>query len=309
MQPKPIQLQSRTRPAMLGRYPRNPDMASKKSAWAAFPNPDPTFEYQGEALKKAWSALHAGDCEPYPDEKHASALIASAGKSAKGIEAKALASQLRDAWRDFHAGRFQQAWLAGSALGPLGASVAIKAIGIHASHLVDDEDERLSRYQQAVELAEKAIDVLPELANSHYRHAYALGRYSQSISIAKALKQGLAGKIRHALERTLEIAPKHAEAHTALALYHAEVIDKIGSLIGGMTYGAKASEAEKHIASAIKLTPKAPIVHIEHGNLLLLLKGSKGEDAAADAYERAANCAPRDAMETLDAAWAAEQIE
>ena len=76
--------------------------------------------------------------------------------------------------------------------------------------------------------------------NSHYRHAFALGRYSQGLSIAKALKQGIAGKVRASLDTALELAPKHAEAHTALALYHAEIIGKIGAMIGGLTYGAKA---------------------------------------------------------------------
>ena len=120
---------------------------------------------------------------------------------------------------------------------------------------------------------------------------------------------GIAGKVRAALETTLELAPKHAEAHTALALYHAEIINKIGAMIGGLTYGAKAAEAEKHIREAVKLTPASPIAHIEHGNVLLLLDEARNEDAAAEAYERAAKCKPLDAMEALDAAWARDQLE
>jgi hypothetical protein len=65
----------------------------------------------------------------------------------------------------------------------------------------------------------------------------------------------------------MELAPKHAEAHTALALYHAEIIGKIGAMIGGLTYGAKASEAESHIKTALKLTPDSPIAHVEHANV------------------------------------------
>jgi len=76
-----------------------------------------------------------------------------------------------------------------------------------------------------------------------------------------------------------------------------------------MTYGAKASEAEKHIKQALKLTPDSPIAHVEHGNLQLLLNGERGEDAAAAAYEKASKLKPRDAMETLDARWARAQLE
>ena len=280
-----------------------------KSKWAPFPHDAKPFAYPGDALRKAWPQLHAGDAEPYPDAKRAAALLKTAGKAAPKLDADTLATELQDAWRAFHRGDFQAAFEAGQALGPIGASVAAKALGIHATYLVDDDTERLHRFEQAAKLAEGAIQALPDEANSHYRHAFALGRYSQGLSIAKALKQGIAGKVRTALDTTLELAPKHAEAHTALALYHAEIIGKIGAMIGGLTYGAKAADAESHIKTALKLTPDSPIAHIEHGNVLLLLHGEKKEDAAAGAFEKAANLKPKDAMEALDAAWARDQIE
>lgn len=280
-----------------------------KTAWAPFPHDAAAFDYPGEALRKAWPKLHAGDAEPFPDARRAAALLKQAGKAApKGADADTVAQSLQDAWRAFHRGDFRTAFELGEKLGPLGASVAVKALGIHATHLVEDEAERLKRFQRAAGLAEAAIEVLPEEANSHYRYAFALGRYSQGLSIVKALKDGIAGKVRKALDAALELAPKHAEAHLAMAVYHAEVIDKVGAMIGGLTYGAKAAEAEKHVATALKLTPDSPIAHIEHGNVLLLLYGDKREDAAA-AYETAARCKPRDAMEALDAAYARSQLE
>jgi len=281
-----------------------------KSAWAAFPHDAKAFAYAGDALKKAWPKLHAGDAEPFPDSKRAAALIKAAGKAApKGLDADALAEALQDAWRAFHRGDFKAAFDAGEALGPIGASVAVKALGIHTTHLVDDDAEKLKRFELAAKLAEAAAKALPDDANSHYRHAFALGRYSQGLSIAKALKDGIAGKVRTALDATLELEPKHAEAHTAMAIYHGEIIGKVGAMIGGLTYGAKASEADKHIKTALKLTPDSPIAHIEHGNLLMLLHGDKKEDDAAAAYEKAAKCKPVDAMEALDVAYAKSQLE
>jgi tetratricopeptide (TPR) repeat protein len=284
-------------------------MAGKSSKWAPFPHDAKAFAYAGDALKKAWPALHAGDNEPYPDAKRAQALIDAAGKAAKGLDAASLSVKLQDAWRAFHRGDFQAAFETGESLGALGASVAVKALGIHATYLVEDEAEQLKRFDQAAKLAEAAIKALPDEANSHYRYAFALGRYSQGLSIAKALKQGIAGKVRTALDTTLELAPKHAEAHTALALYHAEIISKIGAMIGGLTYGAKAAEAESHIKTALKLTPDSPIAHVEHGNVLLLLYGDKKEDAAASAFEKAGKLKPKDAMEALDGAYANAQLE
>ncbi|MGV8922107.1 MAG: hypothetical protein ACOH1L_01990 [Thermomonas sp.] len=287
-------------------------MAAKKSgasSWAAFPHDAKAFTYVGDALKKAWPKLHAGDCEPFPDSKRAAALLKAAGKAAPRLDADALAEALQDAWRAFHRGDFKAAFDAGSALGAVGVSAAVKAIGIHATYLVDEEAEQLNRYEQAATLAEAAIKALPDEANSHYRHAFALGRYSQGLSIAKALKMGIASKVRASLDAALELEPKHAEAHTALALYHAEIINKIGAMIGGLTYGAKASEADSHIQTALRLTPASPIAHVEHGNVLLLLDERRNEDAAADAYEKATKCKPVDAMEALDAAFAQAQLE
>ncbi|WP_242107389.1 hypothetical protein [Luteimonas aquatica] len=280
-----------------------------KTAWAAFPHDAKPFAYAGDALKKAWPRLHAGDCEPWPDDKRAAALLKAAGKAAPKLDAPALAAALQEAWRAFHRGDFKAAFDAGQALGPVGASVAVKALGIHATYLVEDEAEKLKRFEQGAKLAEAAVKALPDEANSHYRHAFALGRYSQGLSIAKALKDGIAGKVRAALDATLERAPKHAEAHTALALYHAEIVNKIGAMIGGLTYGAKPAAAESHIKTALKLTPDSPIAHVEHGNVLLLLHGDKQEDAAAAAYEKAAKLKPADAMEALDVAYARSEIE
>ena len=164
-------------------------MAGKSNKWAAFPHDTNAFAYAGDALKKAWPLLHAGDCEPFPDTKRAKALLGAVGKPPKGLDAEGLSTALQDAWRAFHQGNFQAAYEAGEALGPLGASVAVKALGIHATYLVEDEAEQLKRYEQAAKLAEAAIKALPDEANSHYRHAFALGRYSQGLSIAKALKQ------------------------------------------------------------------------------------------------------------------------
>jgi len=277
-----------------------------KSSWAPFPHPDKAFDYAGDRLARAWTKLHAGDLEPFPDEKHVARLLKTRPKLGK--DAGKLALQLQEAWRAFHRGDFHQAFEGGTALKALGASVAVKAGGIHATYLVGSGKEKTTRFEALAKIADEAVAQLPAEANSHYRRAFALGRYSQSISIAQALTQGIAGKVRTALDETLRLAPKHAEARTALALYHAEIVAKVGGMLAKLTYGASAAEAEKQIREALKLTPDSPIAWIEQGNVLLLLHGEKREDEVAAAYDKAANLKPRDAMEALDAAWARDQL-
>jgi tetratricopeptide (TPR) repeat protein len=283
-----------------------------KSNWKAFPYADKSFDYAGEKLAKAWPKLHAGDQETFPDEKHVARLLKGNPQLAKNAGAKdaaKIALALQDAWRAFHRGDFHEAYEGGLALKALGASVAIKAGGIHATYLLDDDKAKTARYEELINLADAAVAALPEQANSHYRRAFAIGRLSQTISITKALAQGLAGKVRESLDATLERAPKHAEAETALGLYHAEIVGKVGGMLAKLTYGATATEAEKHLKQALKLTPASPIAWVEYGNGLLLLHGDKREDEVAEAWDKAAKLKPRDAMEALDAGWAREQIE
>jgi len=278
-----------------------------KSSWAAFPHPDKSFDYAGDKLAKAWPKVHGGDQEPFPDEKQVARLLKANPKLGK--DAAKIAMQLQEAWRAFHRGDFQEAYEGGVALKALGASVAVKAGGIHATYLVKSDKDKIARYESLAKLAEEAIAALPDEANSHYRRAFALGRYSQCLSITQALAQGIAGKVKSALDTALMLAPKHAEARTALGLYHAEIVGKVGGMLARLTYGASAGEAEKHLKEALKLTPESPIAWIEYGNAQLLLRGDKGEDDAAEAFAKAARLKPRDAMEALDTAWAAEQIE
>ena len=125
-----------------------------KSNWKAFPHSDKAYDYAGDKLAKAWPKLHAGDQEPFPDDKHVAKLLK--GNPKLGEDAGKIAEALQDAWRAFHRGDFHEAYESGIALKALGASVAIKAGGIHATYLVDSEKEKTSRFEALASLADDA---------------------------------------------------------------------------------------------------------------------------------------------------------
>ncbi len=254
--------------------------------WNEFPYDNSSYDYQGNALSEIWDQLHEGDREPFPVDEG-----------------------LQEAWRCYHRGDFQQAVNLADECGLQGHAVANKATGMYASHLEENEKRQRDCYQSAIARAEKAVIEFPDDANSHHFHAFNLGRYSQSISIVKALKQGLGGKIMQALTRALEINPEHADAHTALGLYHAEIISKIGKLVGGMTYGASEKKAIEHFKKALQLAPTSPIAHIEYGNGLYLLYGDRRIDEVSGLYEQATELTPRDAVEKLDIEAALAEFE
>ena len=208
----------------------------------------------------------------------------------------------------FHAGQFQKAHDAGLKLGDAGLVVANKAQSIYANYLETSEKTKLAMFMEVAERAEAQAKADPKLASAHYWMAYALGRYSQGISVAKALTQGLGTKVKNALETTIALAPKHADAHIALGAFHAEVIDKVGKLLG-KTQGADTATGLKMFKEALALNPDSAIARVEYANGLVMLEGDKRMKEAEKLYAEAAECQPMDAMERLDVEMAKAELE
>lgn len=281
--------------------------------WNAFPHDNSAFTYDGASLEANWARLHQGDQEPFPSAALLESQFAETPDLAKATpgfsgDFQALSAQVQDAWRAYHRGDFDTAVKLGDALGPIGAAAANKAQMIYATYLEDSDKAKLTHFEQIIERADRAQAALPNHANSYYFQAYAQGRYSQEISIAQALTQGLAGKVKVNLEKTLKLAPKHAEAHIAMGAYHAEVIDKVGALVGGMTYGVKKETSLEHYEEALKLIPFSAIARLEYGSGLIMLFGNKKMKDAEKLYQEAAGCDAMEAMEALDIAFAQSEI-
>ena len=256
-----------------------------KKAWTPFAHPQAAFDYAGASLARHWPRLHRGDCEPYPQSE-----------------------PVREAWRAFHRGDFQVAWEKGSHGGPAGSLASAKAAATYATYLERDKANAASLLQHAAELCEKARSALPEHANAHYLLACCLGRYAQNISVTRALRDGVATRVKEALDRAVALEPRHAEAHIALGTYHAEVIGKLGALVGNLTYGASEAQARAHYRKALALHPDCAIAKLEYACGLMLL----GDDNVREARKllaQAAKTRPADATEQLDAEGAKARLE
>ena len=244
--------------------------------WNSFPYPG-QYQFDCVTLAQQWVRLHAGDAEPLPQNR-----------------------AVLYAWVLLHNGHFEQAAQAGLAVGSAGATVVHKATAIYANYLEKKEKTRQDLFMQVVVSAQAQTAAEPNNANAWYWHAYALSRYSQGISVAKALAQGLGNKIKDSLHRAMVLSPQHADARIALGAFHAEVIDKVGMLIGGMTYGAKKETGLKLFQEALQINPDSAIARIEYANALVMLEGDKRMEEATALYEQAAATEPLDATECLD---------
>lgn len=254
--------------------------------WVKFPHADKAYAYDAASLKKHWPRLHRGDCEPFPRD-----------------------AAVAEAWRHYHAGDFGAAVDAGRVAGGAGANAAVKAQVVYATYLEKSDKAKLALLDEAMTWADARRAAAPKDPNAHYFFAFAAGRYGQGISVAKALAQGLGGKVRDALQAALRLEPKHADAHIAYGSYQAEVIDKVGGLVAGVTYGAKKDSALEHFQMAVKLNPDSAIARIEYANGLIMLFGKSRMADAEKLYREAAACKPADAMERLDVELAKSELD
>ena len=253
--------------------------------WTAFPHDDAPYVFDTAALKKQWARLHAGDAEPLPKD------------------AKVLA-----AWALFHAGEFQKADDAGLKAGGAGITVANKAQSIYANYLEKSEKTRLAMF---LEVAERAEAQQRRGAEEPERLVLA-GLCAGPLQPGHQRGQGAgAGPGRQGEDGAgdgHQAAAAHADAHIALGAFHAEVIDKVGSLLG-RTQGASKDQGLLMYKTALKLNPASAIAMVEYANGLVMLEGDKKMKEAEKLYADAAAFDPADAMERLDVEMAKAELE
>lgn len=244
------------------------------------------FTFDAASLGPHWTALHASDCEPYPHHSEV----------------------LQTGWIHFHNGQFQEAFEIGLQAGEWGSALAAKSASSYATYIEPSERRRIELFHQVAQLCAGHLKAHPERASTHYWHAIALHRYSQGFSVAKVLAQGLGSKIRESLEATVRLQPAHADGHIALGLFHAEIIDKVGPLIGSMTYGVRKETALSSLRQGLELAPTAPALLMDYASALLMIEGDAQQPVATQLYEQAAATSPRDATELLQVALAQNSL-
>jgi tetratricopeptide (TPR) repeat protein len=235
------------------------------------------FDFSGAALEQHWPILHAGNREPWPGDP-----------------------VVQDGWRAYHEGRFEDAVRIGEGHGGLGLVPAAFAATIYAHYLEPNEDRKVEIFERAMALAESATKACADNANAFYMYAVSHGRYSQFVSMIDALAKGLGPKIRDAAKRCLELQPDHAEGHATLAGWHAEIVDKVGGMLAGLSFGARKDDAEELYDRALALAPGSPVPYIEKAAGMLLMFGESSREDAMQLLQKAVSLEPADAMQALD---------
>lgn len=245
------------------------------SRWLPCPHAA-AYRFDAARVRAQWSHLHALDAEPLPAD-----------------------AAVLQAWVLFHGGQFEAAEAAGLQAGGAGITAANRATAAYATLIEPHEKARLDLYQRIHTRALVQVTQRPLDAGGWYWLGYALARHAQGIHVARALAQGIGTQIRSALETAVALAPTHAFAHAGLGSFHAEVIDKVGSLVAAMTYGARADAALAHLREAQRLAPDSAAILMDHAAALVMIDGEARLQEATRLQEQAAQVQARDAAERL----------
>jgi hypothetical protein len=261
------------------------NLVMNDAAWVA--TPDAVLGRLDPAeVERQWARLHRADQAPLP-----------------------ASAPLLEAWTLYHNGHFAQARELAERLGPDAWGLLYKATCVYATYVEPSDARRLALLWSVAEQAGERIKQQGQRAELWYWRGYALARYSQGISVAKALARGIGTEVRTALEQAMCLAPDLVDGHLALGAFHAEIIDKVGELIGGMTYGARRQTGLDHYERASALFPESPVVLYEHASGLLRLGGDGARERARRLVEAAERQPAADAMERLYVARAQADLD
>ena len=203
---------------------------------------------------------------------------------------------IHDAESAFTDGRFVEAADIAEAVGTsAGYALAAKSLATYVHFVATEEEDRDEVIDRAMRMGEEAVRADSTNAEAHFQFAHAVGRYAQTAGTMTALRKGLGGKVRDLLEAALAIKPDFAEAHLALAGWHADVA--AAGRVARWMYGGNREDAITHFERAMELEPEHKVVLFEYGVRLSFLDEERGKERAEEMLLRALELPVRDVYE------------
>lgn len=250
--------------------------------WLAYPSQLQTFDYSGDKLKQNWPKLTQGTQQQWPDEAFIGAIanqypdlltqmlrLAQQPDAHPAVKAllednySPLAQALQQTWRLHYEGKYEQSYQLGAQLGPAGAVPAIYSKLIHTTFLVKDPKQKRERFRQAAQEAETSLQLTPGYDFGEFGLLYARARILELLDASEALSSGYLGSTQARLEELAERHPNNSLYPTTYAGIQAGVVERVGSFIGRVTYGATAKRAIEGFKQALELEDDLPVIYNE----------------------------------------------
>ncbi|MEN9465546.1 MAG: hypothetical protein RL217_1727 [Pseudomonadota bacterium] len=289
--------------------------------WKDYPRNLPQFDYSGDKLKAAWPELTKGTQQEWPDaaffkrmaekypqahqytlkqaeapDAHPALKALAAGNSAPMVEA------VQQAWRFHYEGKFKDAYELGMQLGAAGAVPAIYAKLMYSTFMISSPKDKLASFREAAAQSEALLPMTPGYNFAEFGLLYARVRILERLNTAQALATGFLGSTQESLLQFTQNNPKNSLYPTTLGGIQAGVVERVGSLIGRMTYGATATRTIDRFEQALLLEGNLPVIYNEYIVALSRIDADDYQKRIQSLAQKCATLAPFSAEEALNQA-------
>ncbi len=284
----------------------DPDAPHQPASWAPYPKHLSQFDYSGEKLQQHWPELTKATFIEFPSAENLRKealrypkLMAYSREQAQQRDAhpalqavaednfEPLATAVQHIWRLHFQGDFEQAYQLGKKLGPAGLIPALYSRLIYTTLIEKDDAKRLTAYREISHRSNQLLPLAPDHAFSLFGLAYAHARELELMSTSAAASTDYLSQTQDILERLQKRYPQRALYPAMLGGLHAGVVERVGSIIGTMTYGSSESGALKAFSRALSLESGVPVILNEYAAALTRMDAS---DFAKDISRALTRC-------------------
>lgn len=130
--------------------------------------------------------------------------------------------------------------------------------------------------------AKRAIERDPKHAEGYVQLAITIGFRGRLVSTMEAQSEGLAEKGRAAIDSALALDPANSWARASLGGWHLEIVNRAGSILASLLYGADEDEGLSNFRKALTAEPGSMLLHYHYALSILALDAKRfKEDALA----------------------------
>ncbi|KPQ29076.1 MAG: hypothetical protein HLUCCX14_07320 [Marinobacter excellens HL-55] len=189
---------------------------------------------------------------------------------------------LRQAWAYLFNGEFKQARDLGLALGPAGYFPGLYAQALYATLIETDPEYRKTLLEEVIARTDEILPMAPDHPMIRFGNTYGKARILENLSATEAMATGYTSDITGGLQELLDENPENIYAIVLYAGVQAGIIEKAGSFIGRVTYGARKSSIEELCQRAYEIAPGYPGLYYEHARSVQKLDEKSGTQQALE---------------------------
>jgi hypothetical protein len=151
--------------------------------------------------------------------------------------------------------------------------------------------------KHAEQLAQRAIDANPKLAEAHIEYVIALGYEARVVGMIQAQFRGFAKKAKEHIDAALAVDPGNPWAWAALGNWNIEIVADGGPTMARILYGATAAKGLADFARAFAAEPDSLVLQYHYALALASYDRNVYRDTIMNALTRAAAGVPKTVYE------------